>query len=1187
MSLSSRFVWSVAILFGVVVAAGCPDTPDPAPPGKDPSETNGGGGSADLDAEKLGQLVAEFNRGAALMEQYRYPDASKAFETVLEAAPDWTAARFNLGLAYLNSAGKTDADKKDAPQGDGGTKDTLESARQMFEMVLESEPNHTHATFSLGMYYQYKGEMQEALDCFEKVYQADSDDPHVAYKFAEALIGVEKHEEALPVLEKLVEENPGFNSGVYRLARQYVRAREREKAMPYFDRFTALRELELQPESFAVAMKYGCAGKYYRVLGADSLPLVREAAPSRRIVFSPDTKSLDAQLQSWNWTGGSVNLPGIAAADINGDGHLDLCLTALNEKGGTALWLNDGSGNFSAAATISDQGVSPCFGDVDNDGDCDLWLGRAGADQLLVNDGKGNFSAGEYEVVAGPDTLTTTARLVDVDCDGDLDFLAFRLAKGEMPLSGDSAAIASSIYNNNTDGSFEDKAEEMELAFPETPVAAVVYDDFEGDYDLDLVVLPVSGGAVAWVNSRAGDFRIADAAATGLDFSGAISATTGDPDKDGDRDLLVFTESGIQLMVNDGSFQFESDEQFAASCGRLGGTGGQFADMDNDGDLDIIVADAHRRDGSRGPALLVNGWPKEGFADAAEADPGIVLAAIQTEGDASCVAADFTGNGNCDLLLAAAGGQPMLIENATTGGHSIQLDLTGKRPKNNTARSNGSAIGARVEVKAASMSQQYFVGGSSGPVAMPPLRVHAGLGDHAKVDWLRMIWPDSVLQAELELAANRVAAIEETPRKETSCPYLFAWDGERFAFVSDFGGVGGLGYFVAPGTYAQPDPTEYVRIPKIEPLDGDYVLQSLTRLEEVTYFDEAKLVAVDHPKDTQVYPNEMMAISAAPPDFELFCVRRPIDPVHAVDHRGVDVTKEVLHIDRQYAGVTDLDPRFRGFAEEHCVELDFGDQLKAISPDARLVLFLHGWVEYAYSSTNYAAGQAGLSTRAPNIEVQRNGQWVEVFHEVGYPAGINHMMALEVTGEILPTDRRIRISSNMELYWDRIFFARHVADASMSLKEVSPRSANLHFRGYPREYSPDGRQPNLSDYANIDRSVGWKLMGGDFTRFGEVAELLHEADDCFAIMGHGEEVTLRFAVDDFGPVPDGHRRTFILKTDSFCKDMNLYTAHPTTVEPLPFHDMTGYPYGPDEQYPDTEKTRRYRTQYNTRRVMAR
>jgi len=350
---------------------------------------------------------------------------------------------------------------------------------------------------------------------------------------------------------------------------------------------------------------------------------------------------------------------------------------------------------------------------------------------------------------------------------------------------------------------------------------------------------------------------------------------------------------------------------------------------------------------------------------------------------------------------------------------------------------------------------------------------------------------------------------------------------------------------------------------------------------------EAKLIAVDHPEGTEVYPNEMMAINATPPEFEVFCVRQPIDPVHVVDHRGADVTEQVLSIDRRYAGATDPDPRFTGLAGEHYVELDFGDRLDSVSPDARLVLFLHGWVEYGYSSTNYAASQAGLATRAPTIEVKREGRWVEIFSEVGYPAGIDHMMTLEVTGKIQPTDRRIRISSNMELFWDRIFLAEDAAGVSMSLKEVSPRSADLHFRGYPREYSPDGRQPNLCDYANIDRSVGWKLMGGDYTRFGEVTELLHAADDCFVIMGHGEEVTLRFAADAFGPVPEGSRRTFILKTDSFCKDMDLYTAHPNTVEPLPFHDMSGYPYSPDEQYPDNEKTRRYIESFNTRRVMSR
>ena len=84
--------------------------------------------------------------------------------------------------------------------------------------------------------------------------------------------------------------------------------------------------------------------------------------------------------------------------------------------------------------------------------------------------------------------------------------------------------------------------------------------------------------------------------------------------------------------------------------------------MDNDGDLDLVIADAHRPDGTRGPALLVNDWPQGRFVRAAELDPGGLLAAIDTGGDASLLAADFTGDGRNDVFLASAGEPPMLIE---------------------------------------------------------------------------------------------------------------------------------------------------------------------------------------------------------------------------------------------------------------------------------------------------------------------------------------------------------------------------------------------------------------------------------------------------------------------------------------------------------------------------------------------
>ncbi len=1121
--------------------------------------------------------LAQFNRGAGLMEQYKYVEAAKAFDTVLQTAPDWSAARFNLGLAYFNMHGTR------------GGQAHLETCREAFEAVLAAEENHVHARFCLGLYHQHLGNTAEALEHFEAVHQSDPHDPHAAYKYAESLISEGRNEEGTKMLERVVQLDPGFVSAVYRLAQQYVRAKHRDKAMPLFDRFKRLSAAELPGGVFSVGKVYGASGKYYLALGADNLPIESPRTTDvSRVVFSPQTRPLDKAAVTWKWSAGTVGLPGIAVGDVDQDGDLDLCLAGLGEEGATSLWLNDGTGTFSEGSRIASHGVSPCFGDVDNDGDLDLWLGRAGADVLFVNDGKGNMTEAELPAANGDESMTVCARLLDIDSDGDLDLAAFGLAAGSLPVAGGEVPAVSRLWNNNRDGSWDEIATELGLALADTPVAAVVYDDFDNDRDADLVVFPAGDRQpLAWVNDRVRQYHLLDAAATGLVGDGVISATSGDPDKDGDRDLLVFDREGMKLLRNNGRFVFESDARFADGCGRLGGTGGQFADMDNDGDLDIVVADAHRRDGSRGPVLLINDWPRNRFVNAAELDPGILLEAIQTGANAGCVAADFTGNGRCDLLLTPAGAAPLLLENITPGGNWVQLDLRGTRPPDKKSRSNRSAIGARVEVKAGTVFQQFVVSGPSGPAAMQPLRIHVGLGPHPKIDWLRVIWPDGVLQAELEIAAGQVMAVTELQRKTSSCPHLFAWNGSHFQFVADFGGMGGLGYWIAPSTYAKPDPTEYVPLGHLEPIDGHYVLQILEPLEEVVYFDEAKLVAVDHPIATEVYPHEMMAVGAAPPPFEVFCFDRPIEPVRAVDHLGDDVTDRIRRIDRRYAGATRPDPRFMGLAEEHCVELDFGDRLDALDPDARAILFLHGWVEYGYSSTNYAAAQAGLRGEAPSFHVWRDGRWVEIFHEVGYPAGLQHMMTLDMTGKLRPGDRRIRISSNMELYWDRIFLATHSSTAVLSIDEVAATGADLHFLGYPREYSPDGRHPNLYDYGNIDRAVAWKLMEGRYTRYGEVGELLDRADDCFVIFGRGEELTLRFPADAFGPIPDGCRRSFLLKTDSYCKDMDLCTAHSESVEPLPFHGMSGYPYGSDEHYPDNERTRQYRRRFNTRTVRTR
>ncbi|UCD50800.1 MAG: VCBS repeat-containing protein [Phycisphaerales bacterium] len=1119
------------------------------------------------------EALAQFNRGAALLEQYQYVEAAEAFGQVLAAAPEWRAARFNLGLALLNM------------QEDSGAAENLQRARKAFESVLQEDPNHLSARFCLGLLHQHTGDNGQAMACFQKVYESDPQDPHVAYKYAETLISLDRKEPAVEILAQIVVADPGFVSAIYRLATLYQRSGRREEAKTLFNRFRELKTAELTGGTFAVLNSYGTVGKYYLALGADDLPLPRAQSTQQRILLSPDFKRLSDPTSPWEASGVQVNLPGVAVGDIDADGDLDLCLTALSADGTTALWLNDGTGTFTKGQILTAQGLCPSLGDVDNDGDLDLWLGRSGTDRYFANDGTGRFQPVELPGVAPEDVSTQSARLLDIDSDGDLDLLAFHLNAGSVPAGIPAQARAGNLYNNNRDGSFADIAEKLGLTFETSAIAAAVFDDFDNDRDLDLIVFPQDGPPLGWINDRVWQYRVQDAEDLGLaQLEHVVGVTSGDPDADGDRDLLIFTREAIRLYLNSGSFAFEQHGDFTERCGRAGASGGQFADMDNDGDLDIVVADQARRNGQRGPALFVNEWPRRRFTDVTELDRGNLLAAVTFAGYASCVAADFNQDGTCDILLAPAGAAPFLIENATEGGHWIGVDLQGTQGQDGKSRSNNSAIGARVDIKTGVIAQQHVVGTPSGPVASGPLRIHAGLGSHATVDWLRVTWPDAVLQAELELPADQVVKVVEIQRKVSSCPHLFAWNGSYVEFVSDFGGMGGLGYLAEPGVYAQPDSTEYVPVPNLEPRDGEYVLHVVEPIEEIVYLDETKLMAIDHPAGTRIYPNEMMAVNTSPPDFEIFCIEGAIDPVRATDHRDVDVTEAIKAVDRVYAGPVRPDRRFVGYAEEHFVEMDFGSRLSSLAPDARLVLFLHGWVHYGYSSTNFSAAQAGLRLQAPSIYVERDGQWVELFHEVGYPAGIRHTMTLDVTGKLLPTDRRLRVVTNMELYWDQIFLAPVLMQAPLRTQAIAVDSAELRFLGYPREYSPDGKKPDLYDYSQVDRTTPWKTMRGAYTRYGDVTNLLGEPDDCYVIMGPGEEVTLRFAAAGFAPVKAGYERSFILKTDSYCKDMDLYTVHPETVEPLPHHGMSEYPYGPDQAYPQDEKHQEYHQEYNTRYI---
>jgi hypothetical protein len=204
--------------------------------------------------------------------------------------------------------------------------------------------------------------------------------------------------------------------------------------------------------------------------------------------------------------------------------------------------------------------------------------------------------------------------------------------------------------------------------------------------------------------------------------------------------------------------------------------------------------------------------------------------------------------------------------------------------------------------------------------------------------------------------------------------------------------------------------------------------------------------------------------------------------------------------------------------------------------------------------------------------------------DAGVPGGMARMMTVDLTGRLPVGPRQLRLTTNLEVYYDQVFLAPDAGAGTVVVRAVPLYGAELRYVGFAREYSPDGRLPLIFDYELTDATAPFHVLAGDYTRYGAVEPLLADFDDRYVIMGPGDEIALRF---DAAPLPEpapGWERSFVLVSHAYCKDMDLYTATPQTLAPLPFRTMSRYPYPAGERYPETEAHRSYRQTYNTRRV---
>jgi hypothetical protein len=374
------------------------------------------------------------------------------------------------------------------------------------------------------------------------------------------------------------------------------------------------------------------------------------------------------------------------------------------------------------------------------------------------------------------------------------------------------------------------------------------------------------------------------------------------------------------------------------------------------------------------------------------------------------------------------------------------------------------------------------------------------------------------------------------------------------------------------------DHDEYVSIPgeALKRVDGLYDVRVTEELSEVSYLDQVKLYALDHPAGTEIFTNEKF--KAPPyPEFRLFGVHKRVYPLSARDDAGRDVRERLLTSDGRYPD--GFARNELGVAEMHRLELDFGNA----APDGRATLFLRGWVDWPDGSTFRAESQAsktGLAT--PSLEMQDDsGKWRKVNADMGMPAGKPKTIAVAL--KFISRSRKIRVATNLCVYWDEIFLGENADNPEAHMTGASLESAMLHFRGFSEAHiDAERKQPDTYSYSTVSETSFWNPTPGYYTRYGDVRELARDVDDKLIIMGSGDELKLRFRADSLPALPAGWKRDFLLKVDGWAKDRDPNTAYSASVEPLPFHAMSVYPYPAREHFPDDAEHERYRREYNTR-----
>ncbi|MEX0647919.1 MAG: FG-GAP-like repeat-containing protein [Balneolaceae bacterium] len=699
----------------------------------------------------------------------------------------------------------------------------------------------------------------------------------------------------------------------------------------------------------------------------------------------------------------------------------------------------------------------------------------------------------------------------DMDMDGDLDLLLSR--ESGSPI----------VFRNNGDDSFTAVENFSEL----NEIRNFEWADMDGDGVPEAVFLTEAGEVFVFKNLRGGEFGVPE---TIEDNISAFSVA--DIDADSQFDIITAGQDGIITAHYQKERTGEWETQPLVDSGEaLDNPALIFiADLDNNGAADLLVTTGVESRIWLGSSGLEFEHLETGLS-------GNIWSLF-----------DINGNERLDLLGISSENEPVQYMNTGSkeyGARSIRARASGTE---GDRRINSFGIGGEMEIRSGLLYQKQII---KSPI------VHFGLGEYDEAEMLRIIWTNGSVQAEFAEMGMGSTIFNEQILKG-SCPWLFTNDGDEIHFITDILWRSPLGLRInAQETAGVVQTMDRVKVPghQLKPVNGIYDLRITAELWETHFFDHVSLVAVDHPEDTEIFVDERFVFPA--PDLSTRAMKTP-KPVAAVyGGQGKDVTEVVSENDQKYL-VPFNKTQFQGLVEEHTIEIDLGDE----GSEEPLWLVLSGWLRPTDSSLNLALSQGKIAP-PKGLEVRiadGNGGWFILHEDYGFPAGKLKSILLDLE-EVFPDpeDRRIRLTTTSEIYWDAIQYAEKTDPEEIIEMPLEPGKMELRYRGYSEWSRADSTSPKLPYYEGISGTAQrWRDLTGFHTRFGDVSELLEKVDDRYVIMNAGDEMVVQFTAPE--EPREGWTRSFVFVSDGWEKDGDYNTGASATVAPLPFHGQKDYDY---------------------------